>query len=229
MAKLGLRTQTKKAGHGLKTKTTQSQINPGRFQQLQLLLEKRGASIPLLGGWSVARRRTTDRRRDPDVLKLQPIPHVDALRLTGPTRFPKSPVEPPTRLIPREHPPRPVRPMSAGSQSHHHHPGIRIAPTRHRLSPVGFVSVGGFFFLRHLFPPLHQPRASPAGGDLPLQSGQAHPRARGGIRHEVRLIQRERWCRFFATIAYPTAAHGATKGNRMRCPSHRHPGTKVRQ
>ena len=229
MPKLGFWPKTKKPHHRIKSEGSQGQKNLGRFEKANFPRKKPGAPIPFAWPRPVVRRSTFHRGGYPDILKPQTVLPSHTLGLTRPTGAPQGPVEPAARLIPREHAPRPVCPVRPGRQADHNDPRPRVPPTRYWLSPVGFVPVSGLFLPGHLFPPPDQPGATPTGGDFPPEGFQAHPWARGGIRQEVRPIQREIWCRFFATIAYPTAANGATNGNRMRCPSHRQPGTKVRQ
>ena len=213
MPKPGFGPKTEESHHRIKSETSQGQKNLGRFEKANFPRKKPGAPIPFAWPRPVIRRSTFHGGGDPDILKPQTVLPSHALGLTRPTGAPQGPVEPAARLIPREHAPRPVCPMRPGSQSHHHNAGLGIPPTRHWLSPVGFVPVSGLFLPGHLFPPPDQPGAAPTGGDFPPERFQAHPWARGGIRQEVRPIQREIACRLAATIAYPKAAKGAISGN----------------
>jgi len=213
MPKLGFWPKTKKPHHRIKSEASQGQKDAGRLEQANFPQKKPGAPIPFARTRPVIWRSTFHRGGYPDILKPQTVLTSHTLGLTRPPGAPQGPVEPAARLIPREHAPRPVCPVRPGSQPHHHNTGLGIPPSRHRLSPVGFVPVSGLFLFGHFFPPPDQPGAAPTGGDLPPEGFQAHPWARGGILQELRPIQREIEWRLAATIAYPRAAKGAISGN----------------
>ena len=201
MAKFRFRSESKKSCHRLKPESPQGEVNPGGRQQPQLCVEKITASIPFPRRRSVIGRNALHRSSDPDTFKFQTIFPAHAGLPTPPSRPPKRAIQPASRLISREHSASPVGAMSPGGQSDNHNPRLRIPPPRHRLTPVPLLSVGRFFFLRHFLPPANQSGAKTAGGNLPPETLQAHRPARGGIRQEVRPIQREICCRFRATMA----------------------------
>ena len=193
--------EAKKPGHCLESETTQRQINPRCFQKFEFFPEKGSAVVSLPGGRPVSRRGTPDGSRDPNVSKFQTILPANAFRPACPTGLPQGPIKPAPRLIPRKHPSGPVGAVCSRGQSDHHDSRIWIPPTRHRLPPIRLVPIGGFFFLRHLFPPADQSGTSSASDDFLLETFEGHPWERGEVWQEVRPIQREIWCRFRATIA----------------------------
>ena len=187
--------------HRLKSEAPQRQVHPGRSQKTEFPFKKIGTPVAFPGSRPVVRRRALHRSRDPNLPQPQTVIPTGALRLAGPTGPPQRPVKPAAGFIPREHSSCAVGPVRSRGQAHHNDPGIRISPPRHGSAPISLAPISGLSFLRHPFPPPHQPRATPAGDEFPPETFQAHPCGRGGIRQEARPIQRERWCRFLATIA----------------------------
>lgn len=199
--KFRFRPESEKSCDRLKPKSPQGQVNLGGGQQLQLLFKKIAAPVSFLRGRPVIRRRALYRSGDPDIFKFQTILSPYADLLACPTRPPKRPIQPTTRLIAREHSACPVGPVGPGRQTNDHDAGFRIAPTWHRLTPIFLRPVSRFFFPGHFFPPPDKAGTTPTGDNPAPEGLEAHRFARGRIWQDVRPIQREMWCRFLATIA----------------------------
>ena len=125
----------------------------------------------------VGRRSAPHRGRDVAPAQTQPVVARHRCRLVGEAGPVERPEQPVARAVAREDPPRAVSPMGRRRKPDHEHSGLGIAEARERLAPVLLGRERRPLDARHLLTPGDQPRAAPAGDDLPLELA------------EVRLIQ----------------------------------------
>src|ERR1035437_2187158 len=73
------------------------------------------------------------------------------------------------RRITGERASRAVRAVRAWRKPENEDSRVRVAESRHRLSPILDVAIGAPFLARDAFPPRDEPRAAPARRDLAIQ------------------------------------------------------------
>ena len=113
-------------------------------------------------------RRAAHGCRDPDVLQLEPVVDPARERLIRETvRVERGhqEVARAATAVAGEGSPRPVGAVRRGREGDEQDPGVRVAKSRHGLSPVGLVTVGGSLLAGDQLTVVPQPRAPAAGDD----------------------------------------------------------------
>src|SRR4029450_6509217 len=140
------------------------------------------ASVPLLGGWPVLRRRASVHRSDIEAAKLKAVITRHGLRTARQTRSMQGPVEEVTGAVPGEDAAGPVPAVCRGSQANHHEASGRVAEPRHRPSPVLLAGKPGGLLPGHTLAPLDESRAGPTDHDVPAERAQVSDGRRPLIR-----------------------------------------------
>ncbi len=110
----------------------------------QLLGEPRAAGGQFGRGRPIARWGAAGGGRDVDVAEPQRVARPEGLGAIGESRFMEGPIEPPARVIAREHPPGPVGAVPSRCEADENDSGVRISVAGHGSAPMARPTLPSF-------------------------------------------------------------------------------------